>query len=89
VPDKIKHLRFQRLLDTLNPIGLKLNQKLLGTVQRVLVEEVSKNDSKVMSGRTESAKLVHFPGGDELIGKIVNVRIENVKTFTLEGEMID
>jgi|SRR5690554_637136 tRNA-2-methylthio-N6-dimethylallyladenosine synthase len=89
VPDKIKHVRFQRLLDTLNPIGLKLNQKLLGTVQRVLVEEVSKNDSKVMSGRTESAKLVHFPGGDELIGKIVNVRIENVKTFTLEGEMID
>lgn len=89
VPDKIKHVRFQRLLDTLNPIGLKLNQKLLGTVQRVLVEEVSKNDSKVMSGRTESAKLVHFPGGDELIGKIVNVRIDNVKTFTLEGEMID
>lgn len=89
VPDQIKHERFQRLLDTLHPIGLKLNQKLLGTIQKVLVEEVSKNDSRVMSGRTESAKLVHFPGGEELIGKIVNVRIDNVKTFTLEGEMID
>ncbi|MCR3955767.1 MAG: tRNA (N6-isopentenyl adenosine(37)-C2)-methylthiotransferase MiaB [Gudongella sp.] len=88
VPDQIKHERFQRLLDTLNPIGLRINQKLLGTVQRVLVEEVSKNDNQVMSGRTESAKLVHFPGGEELIGKIVDVRINNVKTFTLEGEMM-
>ncbi|WP_422486703.1 tRNA (N6-isopentenyl adenosine(37)-C2)-methylthiotransferase MiaB [Gudongella sp. DL1XJH-153] len=89
VPDKIKHERFQRLLDTLNPIGLKLNQKLLGTVQKVLVEAVSKNDNEVMSGRTGSAKLVHFKGGEELIGKIVSVRIDNVKTFTLEGIMID
>jgi tRNA-2-methylthio-N6-dimethylallyladenosine synthase len=61
----------------------------LGTVQKVLVEEVSKNDSKVMSGRTDSAKLVHFPGGEDLIGNIVDVRIDNVKTFTLEGVMID
>jgi tRNA-2-methylthio-N6-dimethylallyladenosine synthase len=89
VPDQIKHERFQRLLDTLHPIGLKLNKKLLGTVQKVLVEEVSKNDSKVMSGRTDSAKLVHFPGGEDLIGNIVDVRIDNVKTFTLEGVMID
>jgi tRNA-2-methylthio-N6-dimethylallyladenosine synthase len=89
VPDQIKHERFQRLLDTLHPIGLKLNKKLLETVQKVLVEEVSKNDSKVMSGRTDSAKLVHFPGGEDLIGNIVDVRIDNVKTFTLEGVMID
>ena len=89
VPDQIKHERFQRLLETLHPIGLKLNKKLLGTVQKVLVEEVSKNDSKVMSGRTDSAKLVHFPGGEDLIGNIVDVRIDNVKTFTLEGVMID
>ncbi len=89
VPDHIKHERFQRLLDTLHPIGLRINQRLLGTVQKVLVEEVSKNDSQIMSGRTESAKLVHFPGGEELIGKIVDVRINNVKTFTLEGDMID
>lgn len=89
VPDQIKHERFQRLLDTLHPIGLRINQRLLGTVQKVLVEEVSKNDSQIMSGRTESAKLVHFPGGEELIGKIVDVRINNVKTFTLEGDMID
>ncbi len=89
VPDQVKHERFQRLLDTLNPISLKLNQKLLGTIQKVMVEEVSKNDSEVMSGRTGSAKLIHFKGGEELIGKIVNVRIDKVKTFTLEGIMID
>lgn len=89
VPYDVKHERFQRLLDTLHPIGLKINQKLLGTVQKVLVEEVSKNNSLVMSGRTDSGKLIHFKGGEELIGKIVNVRIDSVKTFTLQGEMIN
>ena len=89
VPDDVKHERFQRLLDTLHPIGLKLNEKLIGSVQKVLVEEVSKNDHSVMSGRTESSKLVHFKGGQELIGQIVNVKIEHVKTFTLEGKLID
>lgn len=89
VPDDVKHERFQRLLDTLHPIGLKLNEKLIGSVQKVLVEEVSKNDHSVMSGRTESSKLVHFKGRQELIGQIVNVKIEHVKTFTLEGKLID
>jgi tRNA-2-methylthio-N6-dimethylallyladenosine synthase len=88
VPDEIKHQRFQKLLDAMHPIGLELNQKLIGTVQKVLVEEVSKNDPFMLSGRTESAKLVHFKGHERLIGNIVNVEIENAKTFTLEGSLI-
>lgn len=89
VPEEIKHKRFQQLLDTLHPIGLELNEKLLGTVQDVLVEEISKNDSTVLSGRASNSKLVHFKGSEDLIGKIVKIKINSVKTFTLEGKLID
>lgn len=88
VPDEVKHDRFQRLLDTLYPIGLESNRKLLNSIQKVLVEETSKTDDNILSGRTESNKLVHFLGNKNLIGEIVNIKINNVKTFTLEGEIV-
>jgi tRNA-2-methylthio-N6-dimethylallyladenosine synthase len=88
VSDELKHERFQRLLDTLHPIGLELNRRLIGTIQKVLVEEVSKNDENMLSGRTEGGKLVHFRGTEDLIGKLVNIDIREAKTFTLEGVLV-
>lgn len=88
IDEKVKHDRFQRLTDTLNEIGLELNQRLVGEILEVLVEEVSKNNAEVLTGRTRTNKLVHFRGNKELIGSTVNVRIENVKTFTLEGSIV-
>src|SRR5699024_1516446 len=88
IDDKVKHERFQRLMDVLHPIGLKHNENLLNKTVKVLVEEVSKNNEKVLNGRTNSSKLVHFEGDESLIGKLVDVRINNVKTFTLEGVLV-
>jgi tRNA-2-methylthio-N6-dimethylallyladenosine synthase len=89
IPDVVKHKRFQYLVDTLNEMGLKHNQKLIGTTQRVLVEQISKNDNTVLSGRAESSKLVHFKADENLIGKIVDIKIDNVTTFTLHGTVLD
>jgi tRNA-2-methylthio-N6-dimethylallyladenosine synthase len=89
IPDDVKHKRFQYLINTLNEMGLKHNQKLIGSIQRVLVEETSKNDDSVLSGRSESSKLVHVTADKSMIGKIVDVKIENVTTFTLRGTIID
>ncbi len=88
IDEKLKHDRFQRLTDTLNEIGLELNQKLIGETLEVLVEEVSKNNDEVLTGRARNNKLVHFKGNEELIGSTVNIKIENVKTFTLEGSLV-
>lgn len=88
IDDRIKHQRFQQLLDILHPIGLEKNEKLLGNTLKVLVEDVSKNDKAMLDGRTTGGKLVHFSGGKELIGKIVDVRITSVKTFTLKGVLV-
>lgn len=85
---KVKHNRFQRLSDTLNEISLDINQKLIGKTVEVLVEDISKNNPDVLTGRTKTSKLVHFKGNKELIGSLVNVKIEDVKTFTLEGILV-
>ena len=88
IDDKTKHIRFQRLSDTMNEISLKNNKKLIGNTYDILVEELSKNNPEVLTGRTRTNKLVHFKGNENLIGSIVNVKIENVKTFTLEGSIV-
>lgn len=85
---KVKHERFQKLSDTLNKISLEENQKIIGQTLDVLVEEVSKNNSEVLTGRTRTSKLVHFKGDKELIGSIVNVKIESTTTFTLKGSLV-
>lgn len=87
VPDNIKHERFQRLLDVLYPINLEINEKLKNKVLDVLVEEVSKTDESMLTGRTRTNKLVHFKGDKTLIGKSVNVKIINPKTWFLEGTL--
>ena len=88
VDNKVKNQRFKRLIDLLHPFGLEYNEKLLGKTVKVLVEEVSKNNEKVLSGRTDSAKIVHFEADQSLIGELVDVEITNVKTFTLEGVLV-
>lgn len=88
VPDDIKHERFQRLLDTIYPIFYEENSKYLDRTVEVLVEEVSKNNDEILSGRTRTGKLVHFKGNKDLIGKFVNVKVTTPKTFTLEGYLV-
>lgn len=88
VPDDIKHRRFQELLDVLHPIGLEANKKFIGEELEVLVEDVSKNDPNKLNGRTRNNKLVHFKANKDIIGTIARVRIDDVKTFTLEGSIV-
>lgn len=88
VPDDVKHERFNKLLDILYPIILRKNEECIDKVYPVLVESESKNKDNILTGRTEHFRLVHFKGDESLIGKIVNVKITNVKTFHMEGEIV-
>lgn len=88
ISDEVKHRRFQDLLNVLHPIGLESNRRLLGKELEVLVENISKNDPNKLNGRTRNNKLVHFKGNKDIIGTIVKVRIDDVKTFTLEGSIV-
>lgn len=89
IPKEVQSRRFQELLDVIYPIFNKKNKSETGKIHKVIVESTSKNNDKMLSGRTFSNKLIHFKGDKSLIGQIVKVKIINHTSFTLEGEICD
>ena len=89
IPERLQHERFDRLVDAINEISLEKNQAYVGREVEVLVEGISRNNDKALSGRTDDFKLVNFtseaPLDEEMIGKAVKVRITDAKTFSLDG----
>ena len=59
--------------------------KYIGTIQKVLVEGTSKNNDEVLTGRTDSYKVVNFKGDKSLIGKMVEVKIDENHIWYLSG----
>ena len=58
---------------------------MLNTIQKVLITGVSEKDDTKVCGYTENMKLVNIEGDKSLIGKIVNVKITDAKSFSLDG----
>ena len=88
VPESIAKERFNKVLEALSPISLKINRSQVGTIGTALVESVSKNDKTLVTGRLDNNLLVHFKGCESQIGTLVNVKITDCKTFYLIGEAI-
>lgn len=88
IDDKIKHDRFNRLIEVLNTISAKINKQYHLKNVEVLVEGTSKNDENKLMGRTRTGKLVNFTGNKNNIGKLVNVKITEALSFSLNGEEI-
>ena len=87
IPEKIKHDRFDRLVEDVNRCSAKKNSEYLGRIVTVLVDGPSKNDTGAWSGRTDTFKLVNFTSEEPLTeGQMVSVRITETKTFSLDGE---
>jgi len=84
-----KHRRLEELITHINKDALARNESYVGKVVKVLVEGSSKRNDNILSGYSESQKLVNFKGNPNSIGKIVNVLITKAKTFTIEGEEVE
>ena len=84
-----KQARFNRLLEVQNEITHEKTAACVGKVYPVLIEGKSKENENMLTGHTDTFKLVHFEGPDELVGKIVNVKITSAKTFYMVGEIIN
>ena len=76
-------------MDIVGKSAKKRNDAYVGKVLKVLVEGYSKRNKQILSGYSEENKLVNFKGTEDMIGKIVDVRIDVSKTWTLEGEAIN
>lgn len=88
IDEDVKKDRFDRLLAVVNEAATKTAQSYQDKVVEVLVEGVSKKNPEYMMGRNRQNKLVNFKGTEDLIGKLVNVKITEPKSFSLNGEMI-
>lgn len=89
VDEEHKHKNFEKLVEVQNSISKKLNDKYMNEIVEVLVEGPSKNDITKFTGRTRTNKVVNFSGEGDLIGKLVNVRITEVFSWFLNGEMVE
>ena len=88
IPEEIKHERFDRLKKLYEEILEKNNRKYVGTIQGILVEGYSKTNDKLLTGRTDSNKVVIFGGDSGLIGKITKVKITSEHMWYLKGEVV-
>lgn len=89
VDDKVKHTRFNRLLEVQNNITLELNKKCIGIIETVLVEGVSKTNKNTLTGRTGSNKIVNFHSDGTLHSDFAKIKIINAGTWHLEGELVE
>lgn len=88
VPMKEKEERLQRLNELVNKYSLESNKKLLDKTVKVLISGISDRDDSKLYGYTDTMKLVNVKGEKDLIGKIVDVKITDAKSFSLDGEAI-
>ncbi|WP_018922479.1 tRNA (N6-isopentenyl adenosine(37)-C2)-methylthiotransferase MiaB [Salsuginibacillus kocurii] len=89
VPMEVKKERLARLNALVNSISARKNKEHEGQVVEVLVEGTSKKNDEVLAGRTRRNRLVNFRGPNEAIGELVNVKITEAKTWSLDGEMLE
>lgn len=87
-PEVVKD-RFDRLLHVVQKIGSQKAGALQGTVQKVLIEEINAQDEHLVTGRLSNNSVVHVPGGADLIGKIVNVFLDECKGFYYLGTLAE
>ena len=91
LPDDTPHEEKVRRLEALNEVieaeTARINQTMLGTVQRCLVEGVSKKDPDQLQARTANNRVVNFHGSADLINQMVDLEITEARTFSLSGKL--
>ncbi len=85
---EVKAQRLKRLQETIDAQENDVAQSMLGTIQRALVEGVSKKDGQELAARTDNNRVVNFSGPASMIGTFVNVEITRVVRHTLRGELV-
>ena len=88
IPEEVKHERFNRLKEIYEKRVEESNKKYIEKTYRVLVEGYSKNNRKMLTGRTDSNKIVVFEGTEDKIGEVVDIKILSEHKWYLKGKII-
>jgi tRNA-2-methylthio-N6-dimethylallyladenosine synthase len=91
-PAALKTERLMRLQKRIDELAQAVSQAMVGTVQRVLVEGLSKKSDNELAGRTDNNRIVNFAGGSthsaRLIHRFIDVRITSALPHSLRGEIV-
>jgi tRNA-2-methylthio-N6-dimethylallyladenosine synthase len=88
VPLDVKQARLERLQARIRDFGIAFTERLLGSVQTVLVEKVSRRGGGQLAGKTHCNRWLNFDGPDALIGRFADVRVTESLTNSLRGELV-
>jgi len=86
-PMAVKHERLARLQAAINANAKQINEAMVGSVQRVLVEKPSTRNPNELSGRTENMRYVNFAGDARMIGQFVDVVVTDAMANSLRGRI--
>ena len=89
VSEEEKLDRLHRLNEVVNKYSNEANKKMKNKIVKCLVTSLSDKDKNKVCGYTENMKLVNIKGDKSLIGSIVNVKITDTKSFSLDGEYVE
>ncbi|HAY40966.1 MAG TPA: tRNA (N6-isopentenyl adenosine(37)-C2)-methylthiotransferase MiaB [Gammaproteobacteria bacterium] len=84
----IKKQRLALVQKTIDESTESISKSMIGSIQKVLVESKARKDDNLY-GRTENMRNTHFRGSDNLIGKIVDIKILNARGNSLIGELVN
>jgi tRNA-2-methylthio-N6-dimethylallyladenosine synthase len=91
-PYEVKLKRLQTLLALVESQANQISQKMLGNIEKVLVEGLAK-DGVNLQGRCANNRVIHFTAPDQdielLIGKMVDIEVTEVLNYTLRGELLN
>jgi tRNA-2-methylthio-N6-dimethylallyladenosine synthase len=87
-PREVQIERLTRLQRRIEELAQVVSQSMVGSVQRVLVEGISKKDEHELAGRTDNNRVVNFQGNPRLVNKFIDVRITSAMPHSLRGEVI-
>lgn len=89
IPEEVKRVRLQKLMDIQNEISLELNKEMEDKVFDIIVEGPSAKDESMWFGRTSGNKMVLFPKDESLkIGDTVPVHIDKAQTWVCYGSIL-
>jgi tRNA-2-methylthio-N6-dimethylallyladenosine synthase len=87
-PPEVKLARLARLQKRIDELAQAVSQAMVGSVQRVLVEGMSKKNADELCGRTDNNRVVNFPGHPRLVGRFVPVAVTAALPHSLRGEVV-
>mgnify|MGYP003288921530 CR=1 FL=1 len=89
VPEEEVKVNFDKVLKTVQNMAKEQVGRFQGQVMDALVEEINEQEEGLVTGRLSNNTIVHFPGDESLVGKIVNVKLEECHGFYYIGKMVE